>query len=177
MTDGLVENFGYNQGYLLEILEAPPRGLQTPPGYHIESRGPLACSYETPRLEVLRSLSSVEEALAAGSSAIYAELAAKIAPVQEAGVAKGRGVWSSGLSVQGFTPAEYEQLLDVSASYLEGVQATVLATVKAVAEGDAQMGRRAAIANAAMAAWLSAYTSGLMEGRDATELPRFRRTV
>ena len=118
----------------------------------------------------------MEDSLAAGSTAAYTELAAKIAPVQAAGVIKGRGVWSGGLSVQGFKPEEYEQLLDVSASYLEDVQATALATIQAVAEGDAQIGRRATIANAAMGIWLTAYTSGLMEGRDAAELPHFRLT-
>ena len=173
VTDGLVENFGYNLGYLLEILESPPAGLRTPEAYGVQARGPLACSYDSPKLAALSRFRDVEKALASGANERYRELAERIAPVQEAGVAKGRGVWSSGLSVQGFGQAAYDQLLDVSSSYLEDVQATALATVRCVAEGDAEVGRRAAVANAAMGVWLPAYSAGLLEGRSADAVPSF----
>ena len=84
LTDGLVESFGYNQGYLLEILESPPEGLATPAGYGITAKGPLACSYQTQRLGVLARLAPVEIALAARSTSAYAELASQITPVQRA---------------------------------------------------------------------------------------------
>ena len=77
------------------------------------------------------------------------------------------------LSVQGFPAQEYELLLNVSSSFLEDLQATVLATVQAVAEGDAAIGRRAAIANSAMGLWLASYGMGLMEGRKDPAAPRF----
>ena len=173
ITNGLVENFGYNQGYMLEILESPPEGLSTPKGYGITSAGPLACVYESPKLSVLPRFRPVEAALAEGSKPVYADLAARIAPIQQAGVAKGRAVWSSGLSVQGFPPEEYELLLNVSSSYLEDVQVTALATVQAVAEQDADIARRAAIANSAMGIWLASYGTGLMEGRKDRAAPRF----
>jgi hypothetical protein len=173
ITNGLVENFGYNQGYLLEILESPPAGLSTPKGYSIHAAGPLACAYESPKLGVLPRFRPIETALAQRSKPVYADLASRIEPIQAAGVAKGRGVWSGGLSVQGFPPQEYELLLNVSSSYLEDVQATVLATVQAVAEEDAEIGRRAAIANSAMGLWLASYGMGLMEGRKDGAAPRF----
>jgi hypothetical protein len=173
ITSGLVENFGYNQGYLLEILESPPAGLSTPKGYAIRAAGPLACTYESPKLDVLPRFRQIETALANGSKPVYADLASRIAPIQEAGVVKGRGVWSGGLSVQGFPPDQYELLLNVSSSYLEDVQATALATVQAVAEGDVEIGRRAAIANSAMGLWLASYGMGLMEGRQDRAAPRF----
>ena len=102
------------------------------------------------------------------------DLREQIAPIQQAGSVKGRGVWSSGLSVQGFGERAYVQLLDVSSTYLEGVQATALATVRAIAESDIAAGRRAAVANAGMAIWLAAYGAGLMECRPADDVPQFR---
>ena len=44
---------------------------------------------------------------------------------------RGRAVWSSGLSVQGFPQEEYEQLLELSAYFLQGTQAAALAAVLA----------------------------------------------
>ena len=173
LANGLVENFGYNQGYLLEVLESPPAGLPTPKGYSVSAAGPLACAYESPKLAVLARFRPIETALAGRSKPVYADLASRIEPVQAAAVAKGRGVWSGGLSVQGFPAQEYELLLNVSSSFLEDVQATVLATVQAVAEGEAAIGRRAAIANSAMGLWLASYGMGLMEGRKNPAAPRF----
>ena len=67
----------------------------------------------------------------------------------------------------------YELLLNVSSSFLEDVQATALATAQAVAEGDAAIGRRAALAEAAVGLWMASYGSGLMEGRSDGAGPRF----
>lgn len=82
-------------------------------------------------------------------------------------------MWSGGLSVQGFPPEQYALLLNVSSSFLEDVQATVLATVQAVAEQNAEIGRRAAIANSALGLWLASYVTGLTEGRKDPAAPRF----
>jgi hypothetical protein len=74
-------------------------------------------------------------------------------------------VWDGQLDVQGFEQEPYEQLLDISSAFLETVQATALATVQAVAEGDATLGRQAAVANAMMSVWLRSYIVGLTDGR------------
>lgn len=169
--DGLAQGFGYNQGYMLQILEAPPSGLTTPDRYGVTCTGVFACEYVTPRLDALASLADVQAALAEGAPS-YDALAPRLAAEQDAFVPQGRAVWSSGLSVEGFTQRDYETLLDVSSSFLETLQATALAATKAAAERDEQTGRRAAIANAAMAAWLSAYSTGLTEGRDPTDVPK-----
>lgn len=174
--DGLAQGFGYNQGYLLQILEAPPEGLQTPPEYAVTCGGPLSCRYASPRLDALRELADVEAALRDGSSPAYAELARRIAAEQDAFVPRGRAVWSGGLSVEGFGQRDYETLLDVSSSFLEALQATALTAARATAERDAEAGRRAAIANAAMTVWLRAYTTGLVEGRTPPELPTLTGT-
>ncbi len=88
-------------------------------------------------------------------------------------MARGRTVWDGMLNVAGFTQEAYEQLLDISSAFLETVQATVLATVRAVAERDELAGRRGAVANACMGVWLTSYLVGITDGRPGRALPRF----
>ena len=85
---------------------------------------------------------------------------------------RGRQVWSSGLSVQGFSQSAYDQLLDVSGSFLEIVQATALVATHALAERDVAWMRRAALANACLAPWLGSYAQGLMDKRGDAGGPR-----
>lgn len=168
---GLADNFGYNQGYMLEILETPPAGLAASPEYQITCAGPLACDYASPRLPALAGVADVQAALVAGTEPAYVDLGARILPVQDAAVPRGRAVWSSGLSVQGFPQQEYDQLLDVSSTYLETVQATALTMVRAIVDGDAGSARLGAAANAGMIVWLGGYYAGLTNGEDDVVLP------
>ena len=173
---GLVDTFGYNEGYLLQIVDAPPEGLATPPRFVTcpasAADGPLTCTYATSRLQSLASSAEVSAALVRGDGA-YRELAERIAPVQDAGVARGRTVWDGMLNVAGFSQEAYEQLLDISSAFLETVQATVLAAVRAVAERDELAGRRAAVADACMGVWLTSYLVGITDGRPGRALPTF----
>jgi hypothetical protein len=175
---GLVDLFGYNEGYMLQIAEKPPAGLVTPEGIVVcpadPADGPLHCSYRTSRLAALATFEPVADALRRGDGR-YRELAASVAPAQAEGIARGRMVWDGQLDVQGFGQEAYEQLLDISSAFLETVQATVLATVKAVAERDERVGRQAATANAVMGLWLRSYIVGLTDGRPV-ELPAFAST-
>jgi hypothetical protein len=173
---GLVDTFGYNEGYLLQIVERPPEGLTTPPGLvecpAVAADGPLTCGYGTSRLHALEGFAGVSTALARGDGA-YADVAARVVPVQDAGVLRGRAVWDGMLNVAGFSQEAYEQLLDISCAFLETVQATVLSTVRAVAEGDELAGRRGAVANACLGVWLTSYLVGITDGRDGRTLPEF----
>jgi hypothetical protein len=172
---GLIDLFGYNEGYMLQIAEKPPAGLVTPADLVVcpidPADGPLFCEYRTSRLGALRTFDPVAAKLKRGSGA-YADFAAKIAPIQAPGIARGRMVWDGQLDVQGFEQEAYEQLLDISSAFLETVQATALATVQAVAENEELVGRQAATANAMMAVWLRSYIVGLTDGRPIA-LPRF----
>ena len=172
---GLIDLFGYNEGYMLQIAEKPPEGLLTPADLVVcpldPADGPLFCRYQTSRLAALATFDPIAEKLKEGSGA-YSDLAAKIAPVQEPGIARGRMVWDGQLDVQGFEQEAYEQLLDISSAFLETVQATALATVRAVAEGEELVGRQAATANAMMTVWLRSYIVGLTDGRPMA-LPAF----
>jgi hypothetical protein len=165
---GLVDLFGYNQGYLLQIAERPPAGLTTPDDLVVcpadPADGPLFCTYRTSRLAALATFERAAAKLR-DRDGPYAPLADRIAPVQKPGIARGRTVWDGQLDVQGFEQEPYEQLLDISSAFLETVQATALATVQAVAERDASLGRQAAVANAMMSVWLRSYIVGLTDGR------------
>ena len=116
-------------------------------------------------------LAPVEEALAEGTVPAYADLAARILPQQEAAIPLGRAVWSFGLSMQGFSQDAYDQLLDISSSYLEDVQAGGLAAVETIAADDVDLGREVAVAGAAMEVWLSGYFTGMMDSGADLELP------
>jgi hypothetical protein len=172
---GLVDLFGYNEGYLLQIAEKPPAGLTTPGDLVVcpadPADGPLFCRYRTSRLAALATFEPAATKLREREGP-YATLAERIAPVQGPGIARGRMVWDGQLDVQGFEQGAYEQLLDISSAFLETVQATALATVRAVAEQDASIGRRAAVANAMMGVWLRSYIVGLTDGREI-DLPTF----
>lgn len=170
---GLTDSFGYNLGYLREILAAPPAGLHAGPEYQIDASGLFGCTYATPRLAVLAELADVQRAVSSAAPP-YTELAAELLPLQEAAEPRGRSVWSTGLSVQGFPQREYDQLLDVSSSFLETVQAAALTMLKAVANGDAHAARIGAVANAAMVVWLASYRTGLLDGEGTVELPALR---
>ncbi len=162
-----VAGFGYNLGYLLEIVEFPPEGAPDRGGF-VREAGLLQADYATPRLNTTAALRPVAEHLDAANLEAWSALADEIGPARDAEFARGRQVWSTGLSAQGLDAEDYDQLLDVSASFLEVMQATAVTTCQAVVEGDAEAARRAAVATAGIAPWLAAYGAGLMDAaRDA----------
>ena len=157
-----VAGFGYNLGYLLEIVELPPSSAPDREGY-VREAGLLAAEYETEHLKSTAALRRVAERLDEPNLEAWSTLADELAPARDAEVARGRQIWSTGLSAQGLSHEDYDQLLDVSASFLEVMQATALTTAHAVVERDAEAARRAALATAGIAPWLAAYGAGLMD--------------
>ena len=73
--------------------------------------------------------------------------------------------------MQGFPQEEYEQLLELSAYFLQGTQAAALAAVLATADGDAGLARHAALVSALLAPWTISYRMGLLDGRADRALP------
>lgn len=170
--DFLVDNFGYNKGYLLQILEDPPEGL-TSPSDLLRCFGPLDCRYMPVTIPALLQYDHVPPLIATPPDDAWATVADGILELQDAAEVRGRGVWSAGLSVQGFSQEAYETLLDVSASFLEAVQATTLASVEASAENDGPLARQSAGAEAGFRVWIGAYTMGLLDPRDDAQLPSY----
>lgn len=173
---GLADTYGYNEGYLLQIVEKPPVGLSTPPKFVVcptdPGTRPLYCQYATSQVRAVAQFDPVSRRLAGGRGE-YGTLRDQIVPVQAKAITRGRQVWDTFLNVQGFAQPAYEQLLDISSAFLETVQATALSTVEAVAESDAALGRQAATANACMGIWLASYTTGLIDGRPDRAIPTF----
>lgn len=172
----LVANFGYNRGYLLEILESPPRGVEPRTGC-VTPGGFLWCDYAPQRLSFLPELRSCAEELLSSPPEHLREVAAPLPEAERAAEQQGHRVWSTGLSVEGFTSQAFDQLVDVSCSFLEVIQATALTTGLALSRREAVRARRAALANAALAPWLGSYGMGLMDpshdAKAGPELPRF----
>ena len=169
---GLTDSFGYNRGYMLEILATPPEGVAASPRYEVTCGGLLDCVYASPKLAVLPELGGLQAALNSDAPP-DPDLVAELIPIQEAAIPRGTAVWSGGLSVQGFSQQSYDQLLDVSSSFLETVQATALVNVRAAADDDVAAARTGLIAEAAQIVWLEAYIAGLTNGEGEIELPAF----
>ncbi len=157
-----VAGFGYNLGYLLEIVEFPPDGAPDREGY-VSEVGLLRAAYETERLTSTSALERVAEQLDEPALENWSRLAGEISAARDAEFARGRQVWSTGLSAQGLSEQDYDQLLELSSSFLEVMQVTVLTTCQALVESDAEAARRAALATAGIAPWLAAYRAGLMD--------------
>lgn len=166
--DGHVDGYGYNRGYLLQILDEPPVGLRSPPGF-LQVDGPLACRYQVGELPGLDGL----RARFTRGATDWTALVRRIVATETEADARGRNVWSTGLSVQGFPQPEYEQLLRLSAFFLMGTQAVALSDAIALATSDAAVARRGALLAAGLVPWSRSYMMGLLEGRDGQALPTF----
>jgi hypothetical protein len=161
-----VDGYGYNRGYLTEILEAPPAGLTSPADFLV-APGLLDARYAVDEIAGLREL--VERfAAAIGRDDVDPD---PLLAMQEDAHARGRAVWSSGLSVQGFPQREYDQLLELSAYFLQGTQAAALAMVLASTTDDVDLARRAAVLDALLEPWSVSYRMGLLDGRSDRRLP------
>ena len=167
---GIASNFGYNKGYLLEIYEKPPKGLSAPKGF-VTCKGPLWCDYLTSQVPALAALKTVSASLSAKTGR-YKDLAG----VQTSqGIAEllGRGVWGTFMKKDKVKQGFYSGLLDVSASFLEVVQAAGLYSAKGYGDKDAAAGRTGALLQSGLTIWLGAYMGGFSHSMPkSVQLPR-----
>jgi len=159
-----LDGYGYNHGYLTEILEAPPEGLTSPPDFFV-APGLLDARYA---VDEIAGLDALRERFAAAATALDLDA---LDTQQADAHQRGRSVWSTGLSVQGFPQEEYEQLLELSAYFLQGTQAAAIAVILASATRDAELARRGALVAALLAPWTISYRMGLLDGRADRALP------
>jgi hypothetical protein len=168
-VEAQVDGYGYNHGYLTEILERPPAGLSSPDDFFV-APGLLDARYA---VDEIAGLADLRDRFAAATTAGTIDVDTMTAQQAKAH-ARGREVWSTGLSVHGFSQHEYEQLLELSAYFLQGTQATALAAVLASCGDDADLARRAAVLLSLLAPWSISYRMGLLDGRLDRQLPRIR---
>ena len=171
----MASNFGYNEGYLLEIYEKPPPGC-TPPAGYINCTKLMWCEYADKRVPALSSLADAATKLnePVGRWRILrngdrTEEGNGVEAAETNSVALGRAVWGGVMKKDSITPDFYISLLDVSASFLEVVQAAGLFSAKGYAEQDAASGKTAAILQSGIGFWLASYMSAFSHGEPLPE--------
>jgi hypothetical protein len=162
---------GYNRGYLEVVLEHPPDGVAAPPSLQC---GPwLGCRAASLPLDALAELAPTATRLTGSSDPPWRLLRGALQPVGDAAVPAGRGVWSRLLSTDGFDPAAYEAIVELSYGFLEVTEAAVLALAEGAA-GDVELGRRGLLLAAGLLLWSGSYLLGLTGGDGSPELPGLR---
>ena len=171
-----VAGFGYNLGYLLEIVDYPPAGVDGRDDF-VREEGALWADFDGDVLLCLPPLRAVADQLDTPTLEVWEDLAEQVHSVRDEELARGRQVWSTGLSVEGLDAETYERLLSLSAGFLQVIQATALTTCEAIANSDPEAARRAALATAGLAPWTAAYAAGLVDpvrdGDGQAEWPHF----
>jgi hypothetical protein len=180
---GLTDSFGYNSGYLDQILTgAKPTNATAPAGYYSYNptelyNGFYSVSEIRPldkwRRRAARAATqpgSRYEAVVQGAGA-----ADTLPAIQSAGVSRGKFVWAPGnqlnLNISNFDQAVYDLLLVTSVYFLQCVQATGLAALAAASVGDADWARAAVSSNAMTVPYGGSYGVGLFDGTG--QMPTF----
>lgn len=158
--DALIQSYGYNKGYLLEILKHPPQGSKLGPDF-ISCEGMIGCDYKGIDNSLLQPVSSVREMIDRPSSQEWERIRKKLAEKMPDAEKRGRGVWANIMADREFSPHAYQQLIEISAQFLAINEAIMLKTASAVAERDDPALSNALLADAAFRTWLIGYMSGL----------------
>ena len=158
---GIASNFGYNKGYLLEIYQKPPKTVKAPAGF-VTCSGVLWCDYAKQRVPVLATLKQMSKAIEIKTGKykdlVWAQTSQSVAEVL------GHMVWGTFMKKEGMDQKFYDGLLDISASFLEVVQAAGLLSAKGYAEQNVKAGKAGALVQSGLAMWLGAYMGGFSGG-------------
>jgi hypothetical protein len=180
---GLTDSYGYNAGYLDQILTgAKPTNATAPAGYFSYNPAELYNGfYRVAEIRPLEKWRRHAAKAAARPGSRYAAIvqgaggADTLSALQLAGVGRGKFVWAPGnqlnLTITNFDQATYDLLLVTSAYFMQSIQATGLAALAAASVGNADWAR-AAVRSAAMTVpYTGSYGVGLFDG--AAQLPTF----
>jgi len=170
-----VGSFGYNAGYLRTIINNPPAGVTPIPndyGWGFTYEGvydddALTIVYDTPQLvsplakasDWIDDLNCDDDFQTLKNTCIF---------IQSSAYSTGVSAWSNstGLNVIDFAVDDYILLLQASSAFLEMAQYNALLITKSVGYQSQPIAKNAAINNAAMEAFNSAYLVGLLDGSD-----------
>jgi hypothetical protein len=180
---GLTDSYGYNTGYLDQILTgAKPINATAPTGYFTYNPAELYNGFygvaEIRPLDKWRR-QAAKAAIRPGSryAAIVQGAGATdtLPAIQSAGNFRGKFVWAPGnqfnLIIANFDQAGYDLLLVTSVYFLQCIQATGLAALAAASVGDADWARASVCSNAMTAPYTGSYSVGLFDGTG--QLPTF----
>lgn len=180
---GLTDNFGYNAGYLDQILTgAKPVNVTAPAGYFTYNPTALFDGfYSVPEIKPLDKWRKHAEKAAQRPDSRYAVIvqgaggADTLPAIQLAGNGRGKFVWALGnqfnLNISNFNQATYDLLLVTSAYFLQCVQATGLAALASASVANADWARAAVRSNAMTVPYGGSYGVGLFDGTG--QLPTF----
>lgn len=180
---GLTDNFGYNAGYLDQILTgAKPVNVTAPAGYFTYNPASLFDGfYSVPEIKPLDKWRKHAEKAAQRPDSRYAVIvqgaggADTLPAIQLAGNGRGKFVWAPGnqfnLNISNFNQATYDLLLVTSAYFLQCIQATGLAALASASVANADWARAAVRSNAMTIPYGGSYGVGLFDA--AGQLPTF----
>lgn len=163
--DTLIYSYGYNKGYLLEILKHPPEGSKVPDDY-LACSGMLDCSYSRTDLSLLDPVLSIREKIERPTGPEWVAVNKMMSEKLPGAEKRGSEVWSKIMADREFSPGAYKQLIDISAEFLVINEAIMLATASAIANQDEAGLSRALVADSALRVWLIGYMIGLGERAD-----------
>ncbi|MGF1939386.1 MAG: hypothetical protein RM347_034440 [Nostoc sp. ChiQUE02] len=179
---GLTDSYGYNAGYLDQILTgSKPTNAMAPVGYFIYN--PTLLFEGTYAVEEIRPLDNWRrhaEQAASRPGSRYAEIVNVVGgtdsllAIQSAGVARGKATWQPQnvfLAIANYDQPMYDLLLVTSAYFLQCIQATGLAALAASAVGNADWARAAMRSNAMIVPYGGSYSVGLFD--NTGQLPTF----
>ncbi|MBD2436510.1 hypothetical protein [Nostoc sp. FACHB-110] len=179
---GLTDNYGYNAGYLDQILTgSKPTNAIAPVGYFIYHETLLFDgTYAVEEIRALDKWRKHAQQAASRPGSRYAEIvngaggADALPAIQSAGVARGKATWQPQnvfLAITNFDQPTYDLLLVTSAYFLQCIQATGLAALAASAVANADWARAAVRSNAMAVPYGGSYGIGLFD--NTGQLPTF----
>ncbi len=169
--DTLLFLYGYNLGYLESILERPPEGVESPPGY-LSCTHFLDCRTPVQGISELERLLTLIDGLADPPDSRWALMKEKVDRLGPPSRQAGYGIWNGFLSTEHMLPDDYFTLLDLSAGFLVYCQVLVLSAMDAWVYEDEEAGRVSLAVGAGMSAWIGGYGIGLISGDSEGRLPQ-----
>jgi hypothetical protein len=162
----LISSYGYNRGYLLEIMKHPPQGYTVPDDFFV-CKGLIDCKYGPGDIYNLQALLlPPREQLNNPTQPYWIDFKKRFSEKLPKAMDQGKGVWKNIMADKEFSAGSYQALLDISAEFLMINETVMLAAVTAVATIDEQGMDRVLMADAAFRVWLIGYMAGLGERAD-----------
>ena len=154
--------YGYNRGYLLEILKHAPAGAKIPENF--QGCGEiLKCHYGAGDQAILAWLMTVRAKVESPPNAEWQEPAKTVKKERPGSVKMGSLFWKVIMSGRELSPDSYLTLLEISRNFLMLNEAVMLKACQAVAERDERQLECALAADKAFWVSLGGYMVGLGE--------------
>lgn len=179
---GLTDSYGYNAGYLDQILAgSKPTNAMAPVGYFTYRDNVLFDgTYGIEEIQALDKWRRHAEQAMNQPGSRYAQIVAgtgganALSTIQSVGVARGKATWQPTnvfLAITNYDQPTYDLLLVTSAYFLQCIQATGLAALASSAVGNADWARAAVRSNAMTVPYGGSYSVGLSD--NIGQLPTF----